>query len=101
MGTSQPSYLIQTVTTEAARLRDFLTGLDANTWASDSTCYGWTNEDVVTHLAGSASGWASTITRAIDGDYGPPEKGNLSWHLENGAPTPQGMQPGRPGNHRV
>ena len=73
MGTSQPSYLVQTVTTEAARLHDFLTGLDAKTWASDSTCDGWTNEDVVTHLAGSASGWASTITRAIAGDYGPPE----------------------------
>ena len=73
MATSETSKLVETVTGEAARLRKFLSGLDAKTWASDSTCEGWTIEDVVAHLAGSASGWARTITRAVAGDAGPPE----------------------------
>ena len=29
------------------------------------------------HLAGSASGWAATITRAVAGDAGPPEGGSF------------------------
>ncbi len=73
MATSETSNLVETVTGEAARLREFLSGLNAETWASDSTCEGWTIEDVVAHLAGSASGWARTITRAVAGDAGPPE----------------------------
>ena len=73
MATSETSNLVETVTGEAARLREFLSGLDAETWASDSTCEGWTIEDVVAHLAGSASGWARTITRAVAGDAGPPK----------------------------
>ncbi len=73
MATSETSNLVETVTGEAARLREFLSGLDAETWASDSTCEGWTIEDVVAHLAGSASGWSRTITRAVAGDAGPPE----------------------------
>ena len=73
MATSQTSHLIETVTGEASRLRDFLSGMDAQTWTSDSTCDGWTIEDVVAHLAGSAGGWANNITRAVAGDAGPPE----------------------------
>ena len=73
MATSETSDLVEVVTGEAARLRDFLSGLDAETWASDSTCEGWTIEDVVAYLAGSAGGWARTITRAVAGDAGPPE----------------------------
>jgi len=73
MATSETSNWVETVTGEAARLREFLSGLDAETWASDSTCEGWTIEDVVAHLARSASGWARTITRAVAGDAGPPE----------------------------
>ena len=73
MATNETSNLVETVTGEAARLREFLSGLDAETWASDSTCEGWTIEDVVAHLAGSASGWARTITRAVAGDAGPPK----------------------------
>ena len=65
--------LVETVVAEASRLQDFLTGLDAQTWASDSTSEGWTIEDVVAHLAGSAGGWAPNITRAVAGDAGPPE----------------------------
>ncbi len=42
MATSETSNLVETVTGEAARLREFLSGLDAKTWASDSTCDGWT-----------------------------------------------------------
>ena len=53
MATSETSNLVETVTGEAARLREFLSGLDAETWASDSTCEGWTIEDVVAHLARS------------------------------------------------
>jgi uncharacterized protein (TIGR03083 family) len=73
MATSQTSNLVETVIGEASRLQEFLSGLDAQTWASDSTCEGWTIEDVVSHLAGSAGGWASNITRAVAGDAGPPE----------------------------
>ena len=65
--------LVETVVAEASRLQDFLTGLAAQTWASDSTSEGWTIEDVVAHLAGSAGGWATNIARAVAGDAGPPE----------------------------
>ena len=40
MATSQTSNLVQTVTGEASRLGTFLSGLDAQTWVSDSTCEG-------------------------------------------------------------
>ena len=73
MVASETSNLVERVTAEAAWLREFLSGLDAETWAIDSTCEGWTIEDVVAHLAGGASGWARTITRAVVGDAGPPE----------------------------
>ena len=73
MATRQTSNLVETVINEASRLQDFLSDLDAQTWASDSTCEGWTVEDVVAHLAGSAGGWASNISRAVAGDAGPPE----------------------------
>ena len=73
MAASQKTDLVETVISEASRLRDFLTGLDAQTWQSDSTSEGWTIEDVVAHLAGSAGGWATNIARAISGDAGPPE----------------------------
>ena len=73
MAASQTNDLVETVISEASRLRDFLTGLDAQTWQSDSTSEGWTIEDVVAHLAGSAGGWATNIARAISGDAGPPE----------------------------
>ena len=73
MAASQTNDLVETVISEAFRLRDFLTGLDAQTWQSDSTSEGWTIEDVVAHLAGSAGGWATNIARAVSGDAGPPE----------------------------
>ena len=73
MVTSQTNDLVEAVIAEAARLQDFLTSLKAQTWASDSTSDGWTVEDVVVHLAGSADGWATNITRAVAGDAGPPE----------------------------
>ncbi len=73
MAASQTDDLVQAIITEAARLQDFLTSLDAQTWAIDSTSEGWTIEDVVAHLAGSAGGWATNITRAVAGDAGPPE----------------------------
>ena len=98
MATSETSNLVETVTGEAARLREFLSGLDAETWASDSTCEGWTIEDVVAHLAGSASGWARTITRAVAGDAGPPE--GLSWRPGSVALTPPGKPVGRPASNR-
>ena len=73
MVTRQTSNLVKTVIAEASRLQDFLSGLDVRAWANDSTCEGWTIEDVVAHLAGSAEGWATNITRAVAGDAGPPE----------------------------
>jgi len=73
VATSQTSNLVETVIGEASLLQEFLSGLDVRSWANDSTCEGWTNEDVVAHLAGSAEGWATNITRAVAGDAGPPE----------------------------
>ena len=73
MATSQTNDLVEAVIAEAARLQDFLTSLKAQTWASDSTSDGWTVEDVVVHLAGSADGWATNITKAVAGDAGPPD----------------------------
>ena len=72
MAASQTNDLVEMVIAEASRLQDFLASLDAQTWASDSTSEGWTIEDVVAHLAGSAGGWANNITRAVAGDAGPP-----------------------------
>ena len=65
--------LVQTVIDEAFSLKDFLYGLDAKLWAQDSTSEGWTIEDVVSHLAGGANGWATNIARAVAGDSEPPE----------------------------
>jgi len=73
MAASQTNDLVKAVVAEASRLQEFLTSLDVQTWASDSTSEGWTIEDVVAHLAGSAGGWATNITRAVAGDAGPPE----------------------------
>ena len=73
MAAKPTNNLVETVVAEASRLQDFLTSLDAQTWASDSTSEGWTIEDVVAHLAGSAGGWATNIARAVAGDAGPPE----------------------------
>ena len=73
MAAKPTNNLIEAVVAEASRLQDFLTSLDAQTWASDSTSEGWTIEDVVAHLAGSAGGWATNIARAVAGDAGPPE----------------------------
>ena len=73
MATGQTRHLIDTVTGEASRLRDFLAGMDPQTWTSDSTCEGWTIDDVVARLAGGAVGRANAITRAVAGDAGPPE----------------------------
>ena len=96
MATNQTSNLVQTVTGEASRLRNFLSGFHAQTWASDSTCEGWTNEDVVAHLAGSASGWAATITRAVAGDAGPPEGGSFLAAGERGShPTGEAARAAR------
>ena len=73
MAASQTNDLVEAVIAEATCLQDFLTSLDTQTWAIDSTSEGWTIEDVVAHLAGSAGGWATNITRAVAGDAGPPE----------------------------
>ena len=96
MATSETGNLVETVTGEAARLREFLSGLDAETWASDSTCEGWTIEDVVAHLAGSASGWARTITRAVAGDAGPPKGQSFLAPRERGShPTGEAARASR------
>lgn len=72
MSSIQPNDLAEAVIAEATKLREFLTELDAPIWETDSSSEGWTIEDVVAHLAGSAGSWASSITRAIAGDSGPP-----------------------------
>ena len=96
MAASQTSHLIETVTGEASRLRDFLSGMDTQTWTSDSTCDGWTIEDVVAHLAGGAVGRANAITRAVAGDAGPPEGQSFLPPGERGShPTGQAARASR------
>ena len=73
MVSSQMGLLIETVNNEAARLGDFLTGLDQQMWTRDSACESWVIGDVVAHLAGGATTWANSITRAVSGDSNPPE----------------------------
>ena len=73
MASSQTTVLVQTVNNEAARLGDFLAGLDERMWTRDSACEGWVIGDVVAHLAGGAATWANSITRAVAGDSSPPE----------------------------
>ena len=68
MAANPTNDLVESVVAEASRLQEFLTSLDARTWASDSTSEGWTIEDVVAHLAGSAGGWA-TNTGLTTGSY--------------------------------
>ena len=63
MPASQTNDLTETVIAEAARLQDFLTGIDAQTWKSNSTSEGWTVEDVVAHLAGSCLLYTSPSPR--------------------------------------
>ena len=73
MSINQSNDLVEAVIGEATRLQEFLTELDEPIWKADSTSDGWTIEDVVAHLAGSAAGWATNIARSIAGDSGPPE----------------------------
>jgi uncharacterized protein (TIGR03083 family) len=75
MTTSYTHDMARVVTGEAARLKQFLSSMTPQDWASDSACQGWIVEDVVAHLAGSSVNWARTITRALDGDAGPPPGG--------------------------
>ena len=65
--------LVEKVRTEAASLRTFLSDLDEQAWTSESTSNGWTIEDVVAHLAGNIDNWTNNITRAVAGEFSPPE----------------------------
>ena len=69
----QSNRLVQIVITEASRLQKFLSHLDAQVWEGNSTSEGWTNEDVVEHLAGNIDNWTRNITRAVGGNATPPE----------------------------
>ncbi len=77
MATSYTHDMAHVVTGEAARLKEFLSGMTPQDWDADSACHGWIVEDVVAHLAGSAGNWAASITRALDGDAGPPPGGSF------------------------
>lgn len=77
MATSYTHDMAHVVTGEAARLKQFLSGMTQQDWDADSACQGWIVEDIVAHLAGSAGNWAASITRALDGDAGPPPGGSF------------------------
>lgn len=64
---------IDLVNTTAARLREFLSGLDQQQWSAQSACEGWTVADAAAHVTASASTWATNIASAMAGDSGPPE----------------------------
>ena len=72
MQTNQMTEVIRLVDFEATRLREFLSGLDEQSWSRDSACEGWALGDVVAHLSAGAEGWVNSITRALAGDAGPP-----------------------------
>ena len=61
------------VNSTAARLREFLSGLDDGQWSANSACEGWTVADAAAHVTASASTWATNIARAMAGESGPPE----------------------------
>ena len=99
MATSQTSGIVQTVIGEASRLRDFLSGLDAQTWASDSTCEGWTIEDVVSILP--VTPVAGPVTSPGPSPATPdPRKGRLSCRPESGHLIRPAQTPGSPAGNR-
>ena len=73
MANNQMSEVIRLVNAEAARLGEFMSGLEEADWSKDSYCDGWVIGDVVGHLAGGAESWVNSIGRAVNGDYSPPE----------------------------
>ena len=87
MATNQMSELIELVNSEASRLRGFLSQLDQPSWGRDSACEGWKVGDVVGHLASGGATWANSITRAVDGDAGPPAGGAFLQPGERGSST--------------
>ena len=62
---------IASVNSAAARLQEYLSGLDQSQWSADSSCEGWAVADVVAHLASGAGTWTNSLARAMDGDSGP------------------------------
>ena len=85
MATNPMSELIELVNSEASRLGGFLSQLDEASWSRDSACEGWKVGDVLGHLASGGATWANTITRAINGDAGPPEGGAFLQPGERGS----------------
>ena len=73
MATSQMTDLIHLIKSEASRLRDFMAGLDEDSWSARSACDGWRLRDVAAHLTTAADTWANTITRGVAGDADPPQ----------------------------
>lgn len=87
MATNPMSELIELVNSEASRLGEFLSQLDEASWSRDSACAGWKAGDVLGHLASGGATWANSITRAINGDAGPPEGGAFLQPGERGSST--------------
>ena len=87
MATNPMSELIELVNSEASRLGEFLSQLDETSWGRDSACEGWKVGDVVGHLASGGATWANSITRAVDGDAGPPAGGTFLQPGERGSST--------------
>ncbi len=73
MTTPEQQSTVDLLIAEAARLGDFLAGLDAEGWNRDSACSEWKVADVVAHLAQGSGGSALALTRAQAGDSSPPE----------------------------
>lgn len=73
MGIRSRNDLVEKVRIEVSSLRKFLSHIDEQKWANESTSKGWTIEDVVAHLTGNIDNWTNNITRAVAGDFTPPE----------------------------
>ena len=77
MATRYTHDMARVVTKEATRLKAFLSRMTPQDWDADSACQGWIVEDVVAHLASGAGRWAAAITRALEGNAGPPPGGSF------------------------
>jgi uncharacterized protein (TIGR03083 family) len=65
--------LVQLVQSEAKHLEEYLATLSPEAWARPSACERWEVGDVVGHLVFWAEPYTNWISRAVQGEYSPPE----------------------------
>ena len=75
--------LVTLVRSESENLERYLAGLSPADWTQPSACDRWEVRDVVAHLVFWTEPYASSISRAVKGDFSTPEgwppPGSLDW----------------------